>query len=94
MKFKLDENLPVLSAAILTSAGHDVDTVIKDGLIVAPDRDVVPAHRRRGTHRPVHYRRLLEGQRARQHRESTGSHRPGQLNISLPSRGIAVDEGR
>ena len=27
MKFKLDENLPVSSAAILTSTGHDVDTV-------------------------------------------------------------------
>lgn len=27
MKFKLDENLPVSSSAILTSSGHDVDTV-------------------------------------------------------------------
>jgi len=27
VKFKLDDNLPVSSAAILTSAGHDVDTV-------------------------------------------------------------------
>ena len=43
MKFKLDENLPVSSSAILADAGHDVDTVIKEGLIGAPDRDVVAA---------------------------------------------------
>lgn len=39
MKFKLDENLPVSSTAILTSTGHDVDTVTQEGLIGAPDRD-------------------------------------------------------
>jgi len=43
VKFKLDENLPVSSAAILTSSGHDVDTVIEEGLVGAPDRDVVSA---------------------------------------------------
>lgn len=43
MKFKLDENLPVSSAAILTSVGHDVDTVADEGLVGAPDRDVVAA---------------------------------------------------
>ena len=43
MKFKLDENLPVSSTAILISAGHDVDTVTQEGLIGAPDRDVVTA---------------------------------------------------
>ena len=43
MKFKLDENLPVSSAAILTSVGHDVDTVTDEGLIGAPGRDVVAA---------------------------------------------------
>jgi len=43
VKFKLDENLPVSSSAILTSAGHDVDTVIQEGLIGAPDQDVVDA---------------------------------------------------
>jgi predicted nuclease of predicted toxin-antitoxin system len=43
VKFKLDENLPVSSAAILTSAGHDVDTVTEEGLVGAPDRDVVAA---------------------------------------------------
>ena len=43
MKFKLDENLPVSSAAILTGAGHDADTVTDEGLVGAPDRDVVVA---------------------------------------------------
>ena len=43
MKFKLDENLPVSSAAILTSVGHDVDSVTQEGLIGAPDQDVVAA---------------------------------------------------
>jgi predicted nuclease of predicted toxin-antitoxin system len=43
VKFKLDENLPVSSAAILTSTGHDVDTVIEEGLTGAPDPDVVGA---------------------------------------------------
>lgn len=43
MKFKLDENLPVSSAAILTSVGHDVYTVTDEDLIGAPDRDAVAA---------------------------------------------------
>ena len=43
MKFKLDENLPVSSAAILASAGHDVDTVGEEGLSGAPDPEVVAA---------------------------------------------------
>ena len=43
MKFKLDENLPVSSAAILARAGHDVDTVGEEGLSGAPDPEVVAA---------------------------------------------------
>ena len=43
MRFKLDENLPASSAAILQTAGHDVDTVIAEGLAGAPDPDVVAA---------------------------------------------------
>jgi predicted nuclease of predicted toxin-antitoxin system len=43
MRVKLDENLPVSSAAILASAGHDVDTVGQEGLSGAPDSDVVAA---------------------------------------------------
>jgi predicted nuclease of predicted toxin-antitoxin system len=43
MKFKLDENLPASSAAILANVGHDVDTVSAEGLTGAPDRDVVAA---------------------------------------------------
>jgi predicted nuclease of predicted toxin-antitoxin system len=41
VKFKLDENLPVSSAAILATAGHDVDTVSAEGLTGAADQDVV-----------------------------------------------------
>ncbi len=43
MKFKLDENLPASSSAILVNAGHDVDTVADEKLIGAPDQDVVAA---------------------------------------------------
>jgi Domain of unknown function (DUF5615) len=43
VKFKLDENLPVPSAAILASAGHDVDTVPAEGLTGAAGHDVVTA---------------------------------------------------
>ena len=43
MKFKLDENLPVSSAAILAGAGHDIDTVGQEGLSGAPDPEVVAA---------------------------------------------------
>jgi predicted nuclease of predicted toxin-antitoxin system len=43
VKFKLDENLPASSTAILASAGHDVDTVADEGLVGAPDHDVVAA---------------------------------------------------
>jgi len=32
VKFKLDENLPVSSAAIPARAGHDVDIVGEEGL--------------------------------------------------------------
>ena len=43
MKFKLDENLPASSAAILAGAGHDVDTVGQEGLSGALDPEVVAA---------------------------------------------------
>jgi predicted nuclease of predicted toxin-antitoxin system len=43
VKFKLDENLPVSSRAILTGVGHDVDTVTEEGLVGARDQDVVAA---------------------------------------------------
>jgi hypothetical protein len=42
VKFKLDENLPVSSAAILTSAGDDVDTVTEEGLPVCPTETLAP----------------------------------------------------
>jgi predicted nuclease of predicted toxin-antitoxin system len=43
VKFKLDENLPASSAAILAGAGHDVDTVGQEGLSAATDPEVVAA---------------------------------------------------
>jgi predicted nuclease of predicted toxin-antitoxin system len=43
VRFKLDENLPASSAAILQTAGHDVDTVIGEGLTGASDSDVAAA---------------------------------------------------
>jgi len=43
VKFKLDENLPASSAAILAGAGHDVDTVGQERLSGAPDPEVVAA---------------------------------------------------
>ena len=43
MKFKPGENLPASATAILASAGHDVDTVTHEGLIGAPDQNVVAA---------------------------------------------------
>jgi Domain of unknown function (DUF5615) len=43
VKFKLDENLPPSSAAILAGAGHDVDTVGEEGLSGATDPEVVAA---------------------------------------------------
>jgi predicted nuclease of predicted toxin-antitoxin system len=43
VKFKLDENLPASSSAILANAGHDVDTVADEELTGAPDQDVVAA---------------------------------------------------
>ena len=43
MKFKPGENLPASAAAILASAGHDVDTVPAEGLTGALGPDVVSA---------------------------------------------------
>ncbi len=37
MKFKLDENLGSRSAHLFTEAGHDVETVLKEGLSGASD---------------------------------------------------------
>jgi TIR domain len=52
-----------------------------------------PAHRRRGTHRPVRSRRLREGQRTRQHRGGTGSHRPGPRRTHRPVHHRRLREG-
>ena len=48
MKFKLDENLPASSLAILTGGGHDVDTVRAEGLTGAPTKTSLPVPPRPG----------------------------------------------
>jgi len=40
MKFKIDENLPLEAAAILSQAGHDAHTVLHEGLGGAPDSEI------------------------------------------------------
>lgn len=43
MKIKLDENVPRLVGDTLTAAGHEVDTVVHEGIGGAPDPDVLHA---------------------------------------------------
>lgn len=43
MRIKLDENLPGSAVRLLERAGHNVDTVIDEGLAGAEDPDVVAA---------------------------------------------------
>ena len=42
MRVKLDENLPDRVVAGLAALGHDVDTVVGDGLAGAEDEDLRP----------------------------------------------------
>jgi predicted nuclease of predicted toxin-antitoxin system len=43
MRVKLDENLPVRLVSILVELGHDVDTVVGEGLKGSKDDDLWPA---------------------------------------------------
>ena len=43
MRVKLDENIPSRAGAILADAGHDVDTVVDEGLAGADDPTVSAA---------------------------------------------------
>ena len=43
MRVKLDENIPFRAGAILADAGHDVDTVVDEGLAGADDPTVSAA---------------------------------------------------
>lgn len=47
MRIKLDENVPARAAERLRTLGHDVDTVITEGLAGRPDPDVWQAARAR-----------------------------------------------
>lgn len=40
MKVKLDENMPTQLAGILAGLGHDVETVMQEGIAGYPDRDI------------------------------------------------------
>ena len=46
MKVKLDENIPARLAAVLTTLGHDVDTVTSEGLKGKSDGEIWSAARR------------------------------------------------
>ena len=41
MKFKIDENLPPEVATLLTSAGHNAETVFDEGLVGATDQNII-----------------------------------------------------
>jgi predicted nuclease of predicted toxin-antitoxin system len=43
VRFKLDENLPAAAVAVLTAAGHDVDTVVEEKLAGQPDPRILEA---------------------------------------------------
>lgn len=43
MRIKLDENLPASAGDVLLAFGHDVDTVEGEGMVGAPDNEVVVA---------------------------------------------------
>jgi predicted nuclease of predicted toxin-antitoxin system len=48
VKLKIDENLPVEVAFALQAAGHDVETVISEGMTGAPDPRIAEACRIEG----------------------------------------------
>lgn len=41
MNFKIDENLPSELARLLTSAGHDAETVFDEDLVGSTDQDII-----------------------------------------------------
>jgi Domain of unknown function (DUF5615) len=45
MKVKLDENIPDRLVTVLTNGGHDVETVVSEGLKGTPDSEVWSAAR-------------------------------------------------
>jgi predicted nuclease of predicted toxin-antitoxin system len=43
VRVKLDENMPRSASQVLVAAGHDVDTVVDEGLAGASDPEIVAA---------------------------------------------------
>jgi predicted nuclease of predicted toxin-antitoxin system len=41
MKFKLDENLPLEIADAFQTLGHEIETVLSEGLAGAPDAEIL-----------------------------------------------------
>jgi len=48
LKIKLDENIPTGFAVVLSSLGHEVDTVEREGLAGSPDEEVWKHAQREG----------------------------------------------
>jgi predicted nuclease of predicted toxin-antitoxin system len=48
MKFKLDENLPLEIAGAFEALGHEIDTVQSEGLVGAPDIEILNHARAEG----------------------------------------------
>jgi predicted nuclease of predicted toxin-antitoxin system len=48
MKFKIDENLPVDAAILLSEAGHDAHTVLQEGLGGVGDQELAALCKREG----------------------------------------------
>lgn len=48
MRIKLDENISVSAVVVAAALGHEVDTVVDEGLSGAEDPDVLSAARREG----------------------------------------------
>ncbi|PAX59914.1 DUF5615 family PIN-like protein [Brunnivagina elsteri] len=85
MNLKLDENIDTRVVSLLCLAGHDVATVLGQGLMSAPDEEVIEVCRSEG-------RCLVTCDRGFGNRvKYNPSNYPGIVIIRLPSRYIFAD---